>query len=86
MSIVSKILSFILLLFIRIYQGVISPFFPSACRYAPTCSQYAIEAIRLHGPWKGGRLAFNRILRCHPWREGGYDPVPPVHSREERDV
>lgn len=61
---------------IRFYQVAISPHFPAACRYTPTCSQYAIEALRKYGPLKGLWLAARRILRCHPWGGHGYDPVP----------
>ena len=61
---------------IRIYQLCISPLFPSSCRYYPTCSSYAMEAITKYGPFKGFYLGFKRILRCHPFHEGGYDPVP----------
>ncbi len=62
---------------IRIYQWVISPILPPVCRFYPTCSAYAVEAILTHGPLKGGWFALRRILRCHPWSAGGYDPVPP---------
>lgn len=72
----SRILSAVLVLLIRFYQGAISPFFPTACRYNPTCSTYALQAIRLHGPFKGFLLALKRISRCHPWGGSGYDPVP----------
>lgn len=61
---------------IRFYRHAISPMFPPACRYTPTCSQYAIEAISRHGLIRGGLLAAKRILRCHPWGGSGYDPVP----------
>ena len=61
---------------IRFYQVAISPHFPAACRYTPTCSQYAIEALRKYDPLKGLWLAARRILRCHPWGGHGYDPVP----------
>ncbi|AOA59792.1 membrane protein insertion efficiency factor YidD [Acinetobacter larvae] len=61
---------------IRCYQILISPMLGPRCRYIPTCSQYAIEAIRSHGAWKGGWLATRRICRCHPWGGYGYDPVP----------
>ncbi|MBR1644209.1 MAG: membrane protein insertion efficiency factor YidD [Bacteroidales bacterium] len=61
---------------IRFYQVAISPLLPAACRYTPTCSQYAIEAIVKHGPLRGGWLALRRILRCHPFGGSGYDPVP----------
>ena len=72
-----KILSKLLILPIRFYQHSISPLFPPACRYTPTCSQYAVEAITVHGPLKGIWLAFRRLMRCHPWGGEGYDPVPP---------
>ena len=61
---------------IRFYQRYISPLTPPACRFTPTCSQYAIEALRKHGPVKGLLLAIWRILRCNPWGGSGYDPVP----------
>jgi len=66
---------------IKGYRRFVSPMFPPACRFTPTCSQYAIEAIEVHGPLKGLGLAFRRLLRCHPftWLGGssGFDPVPP---------
>ena len=61
---------------IRFYQKQISPMLPPSCRFQPTCSQYAIEAIQKHGALKGGALALWRILRCNPFSKGGYDPVP----------
>ncbi|HSJ33208.1 MAG TPA: membrane protein insertion efficiency factor YidD [Longimicrobiales bacterium] len=61
---------------IRGYQRGISPFLPPACRYTPTCSEYAAEAIRRHGSARGSLLAARRLLRCHPWGGSGYDPVP----------
>ncbi len=61
---------------IRFYQGAISPLFPPVCRFTPTCSQYAVEAIMRHGVVKGSWLAIRRIARCHPWGGSGYDPVP----------
>ncbi|MCI6442476.1 membrane protein insertion efficiency factor YidD [Treponema sp.] len=63
-------------LLIRFYQVCISPFLPDCCRYTPSCSQYALEAIKKHGPFRGLYLAVRRILRCNPFHEGGYDPVP----------
>jgi putative membrane protein insertion efficiency factor len=60
---------------IRTYQLLISPLFPPVCRFTPTCSQYAIDAIRYHGPYRGFFMALWRILRCHPFSGGGYDPV-----------
>lgn len=61
---------------IGIYQKVISPFLPPSCRFHPTCSEYARQAIADKGAAKGTLLAVRRILRCHPWNEGGFDPVP----------
>ncbi|MDO4505355.1 MAG: membrane protein insertion efficiency factor YidD [Spirochaetales bacterium] len=63
-------------LLIRFYQVCISPFLPDCCRFTPSCSQYALEAIKKHGPFRGLYLAVRRILRCNPFHEGGYDPVP----------
>ncbi|MBQ4299017.1 MAG: membrane protein insertion efficiency factor YidD [Bacteroidales bacterium] len=73
---VKKILIFPLVVLIKFYQLCISPFTPPSCRFTPTCSQYALEALRKHGLFKGGWLALRRILRCHPWGGSGYDPVP----------
>ncbi|MBN1844908.1 MAG: membrane protein insertion efficiency factor YidD [Sedimentisphaerales bacterium] len=61
---------------VRLYQLAVSPYLPNACRYVPTCSGYALEALERHGFWKGAYLAIRRLLRCHPGRRGGYDPVP----------
>jgi uncharacterized protein len=61
---------------IRIYQRLISPLLPPSCRFVPSCSQYGLEAIARFGFFKGGWLAVTRILRCHPFNPGGYDPVP----------
>lgn len=76
MKFIKYLVSHLFLLMIRIYQACISPLKPPACRYVPTCSQYAIEAIRKYGPFKGLWLAIKRLLRCHPWGGSGYDPVP----------
>lgn len=75
-----KILSAPLLALIIFYQRCISPFTPPACRFTPTCSQYALEAFRKHGPLKGLYLTVRRLLRCHPWGGSGYDPVPDKFS------
>jgi putative membrane protein insertion efficiency factor len=64
------------LLIIRAYQVLISPLFPSSCRFAPTCSQYAAEALSHHGVWRGLGLSLRRLARCHPFHPGGWDPVP----------
>jgi hypothetical protein len=61
---------------IRFYQAGISPFFPSTCRFEPTCSQYTLQALQIHGLFKGGYLGVKRIFSCHPWGKRGYDPVP----------
>ena len=66
----------VLMALVRGYQGVISPLLPAACRYYPSCSVYAIEALERHGALRGGWLALRRLGRCHPFRPGGYDPVP----------
>jgi putative membrane protein insertion efficiency factor len=60
---------------LRFYKLAISPLLPQACRFTPTCSQYAAEAIAKHGFWKGSALGLKRLSRCHPFSEGGYDPV-----------
>ncbi|MBY6310327.1 membrane protein insertion efficiency factor YidD [Alcaligenes faecalis] len=83
----------VLVLLVRGYQLFISPLLGPRCRFYPTCSQYAIQALRTHGPFKGTWLAARRIVRCHPWHPGGHDPVPalgdqgshtPKHSGDGR--
>jgi hypothetical protein len=69
-------MKYIALLLIRFYQYAISPHFPPACRYYPSCSAYAYDAIKKHGVLHGFVMAVGRILRCHPFCAGGYDPVP----------
>ena len=73
---VSEMVAEVLILPIRFYQRCISPLTPPSCRFTPTCSQYAIEALRKHGPLRGTWLAVRRLLRYHPWGGSGYDPVP----------
>ncbi|MCP3901952.1 MAG: membrane protein insertion efficiency factor YidD [Desulfobacteraceae bacterium] len=65
-----------LIIFVKTYQYCISPFFAPACRFYPTCSVYAISAIEKHGSFKGFFLAVKRILKCHPFHPGGFDPIP----------
>ncbi|PBQ34736.1 membrane protein insertion efficiency factor YidD [Sphingobacteriaceae bacterium] len=69
-------MKFIALAFVKFYQVAIRPLLPNACRYTPSCSEYAVQAINKYGAFKGGWLGFKRILRCHPWGGHGYDPVP----------
>lgn len=76
LKILQKLTIGIVLLPIHFYRVAISPLLPSSCRYTPTCSAYAIEAIKRHGVLRGGYLATKRILRCQPWGGYGYDPVP----------
>ena len=71
----------VLLYLIRFYRAAISPMLPPACRYTPSCSAYAEEAVRVHGAWRGGWLAVRRLLRCHPFGGSGYDPVPGGRAR-----
>lgn len=71
-----KLLAKPIIIFIRGYQILISPLFPSSCRYTPTCSQYSIEALGKYGLLKGLWLGIKRISRCHPWGGSGFDPVP----------
>ncbi len=66
----------LMILVVRAYQVVLSPLLPPSCRYTPSCSNYAIEALQKHGALRGGWLAAKRIARCHPFRPGGHDPVP----------
>jgi len=74
----------LLTLLVRAYQAMVRPLLGPACRYTPTCSQYAIEALRVHGVWRGLGLAVWRVLRCHPWGGSGYDPVPPARSPDAK--
>ena len=79
----SNLLQRLLVLLIAAYKRVISPFLPDVCRFHPSCSEYATEAITTHGAVRGSVMAAARLTRCHPLNEGGFDPVPPcAHSRE----
>jgi putative membrane protein insertion efficiency factor len=71
---------FAVLLPVRVYRYAVSPYMPMNCRYWPSCSAYAVEAVQRHGPVGGAWLALRRILRCHPWGGWGYDPVPEPHA------
>lgn len=61
---------------IRLYQHIVRPVLPQSCRFAPSCSEYAVQALETHGARHGLGLAVRRVLRCHPWNAGGYDPIP----------
>lgn len=73
---ISQLLTYPFILLVRFYQVAISPLKPPTCRFSPTCSTYALGALKKYGLLKGGRLALRRIMRCHPWGGSGYDPVP----------
>ena len=70
-----------LVLAVRLYQWTLRPFIGAHCRFEPSCSHYAIEALQVHGPAKGALIAARRVLRCNPWTEGGIDPVPCICTR-----
>lgn len=78
-----KFIGWMLLIPVYIYKYAISPFTPASCRHYPTCSEYALQAVKIHGPFKGFWLATKRISRCHPWGTSGYDPVPPKEGAKE---
>lgn len=78
-----KILTYPFILLIKGYQNFISPLLPSSCRYTPTCSHYAVDALQTHGLLKGGWLAAKRIGSCNPWGGSGYDPVPSKNGNSE---
>ncbi|MCL4490952.1 MAG: membrane protein insertion efficiency factor YidD [Nitrospirae bacterium] len=65
----------LIIILIKLYQYLISPVLPSSCRFTPSCSEYSLEAVKKYGALKGGYLSFRRVLRCHPFHPGGYDPV-----------
>jgi len=76
LDIILKLLAVPFILLIKIYQLLISPLFPSSCRFSPTCSSYSLDALKKYGLLKGSWLGIKRISRCHPWGGSGYDPVP----------
>ena len=78
-----KFLGWFLLIPVYIYKYGISPFTPASCRHVPTCSEYAVQAVKMHGPFKGFVLTVRRISKCHPWGTHGYDPVPSKNQKEE---
>lgn len=69
---------------VHFYRHAISPFTPSSCRHVPTCSQYMIEALQIHGPLRGFWLGLKRLSKCHPWGTHGYDPVPPLKGKNKK--
>jgi uncharacterized protein len=75
----------LLLMVIRFYRKAISPFTPPSCRFMPTCSAYAEEAVGRHGAARGGWMALRRLARCHPWGGSGFDPVPPAPVMDATD-
>jgi putative membrane protein insertion efficiency factor len=75
-----KVLTFVLVAAIRAYRMTIGLVLPDSCRYSPSCSAFAVEALRTYGPWRGTWLAVRRVLRCHPFHAGGYDPVPGLNE------
>ena len=83
---IGRVLAYPLIVLIKGYQQLISPLTPPSCRYYPSCSAYALRAVEVHGAIKGSWLAGRRLLRCHPWTPGGYDPVPgtPEFAEEAR--
>ncbi len=72
----SRLVARLLIGAILVYRYTLSPLLGPRCRYLPTCSAYALEAVQRHGPWRGGWLAIKRLCRCHPWGGAGHDPVP----------
>lgn len=86
---IAKVASAVIRLLIRFYQKALNPVLKccagpgSGCRFTPTCSSYFLEAVEVHGPWRGSWLGICRIFRCHPWGGWGYDPVPPRRNRPD---
>jgi len=84
MDILKKILALPLLLLVYVYKYAISPLTPASCRHYPSCSEYSVQALKLHGPLRGSMLSVTRIARCHPWGAGGIDPVPRIIVKKIR--
>jgi putative membrane protein insertion efficiency factor len=82
LALVNQALGQVLLGLVRLYQLTLSPFIGNQCRFHPTCSHYAMDAVRCHGPWIGTGLAAKRLARCHPFADGGVDPVPEKKSTQ----
>lgn len=86
---IAKAASAVIRLLIRFYQRALNPVLKCfggpgcGCRFTPTCSNYFLQAVEVHGPWRGSWLGILRIFRCHPWGGSGYDPVPPLRSRTD---
>lgn len=78
-------MKYLLIGLLKLYRFAISPLYGDVCRYYPTCSAYALQAVQVHGAIRGSWLAGRRLLRCHPWARGGLDPVPP-HRHASRDM
>ncbi|MFO8066041.1 MAG: membrane protein insertion efficiency factor YidD [Bacteroidales bacterium] len=88
MAVVNFLKKLLMLLFIGIikfYKYAISPFFLPSCRYQPSCSQYGIEAVQKHGPFRGGWLTIKRFSSCHPWGGSGFDPVPEKINKKKKN-
>jgi len=81
---ISQILKWIFIFPVKLYQIFISPFIPNSCRHIPTCSQYTVEAIQIHGVIKGILLGIIRLSKCHPWGTHGFDPVPPKKEKKSK--
>jgi uncharacterized protein len=76
MKMLADLLAWPLIVLVRMYQYILSPLLPGACRYSPSCSEYGLQALRRHGAFRGGWLTLKRFLSCHPWGGHGHDPVP----------
>jgi len=81
---VGRLPALIVVTLLRVYRAVVSPMYGQTCRFYPSCSAYALEAVEVHGVLRGGWLALRRLGRCHPWNPGGVDPVPPAKGRAIR--